>query len=175
MPWPAAPPCAVTWSTSRPATRPPPANRCCTCRPTGPGRPTGKPCGTTSSATIRRRNRGPPDPHPCPCPPRHPRPDQGTANEEKLAQASRSHTTSPCPPRRRTYPTGPQPPENTDPRIEAKYSAASHFRQIPGKDDRPRAMHTEAERTERHLLPEVLPEVIERHEARRREPHGRST
>jgi len=56
-----------------------------------------------------------------------------------------------------------------------KYSAASYFRQIPGNDDRPRAMHTEAERTERHLLPEVLAEVIERHEARRRAPHGRST
>jgi hypothetical protein len=36
-------------------------------------------------------------------------------------------------------------------------------------------MHTEAERTERHLLPEVLAEEIERHEARRRAPHGRST
>jgi hypothetical protein len=39
----------------------------------------------------------------------------------------------------------------------------------------PRAMHTEAERTERHLLPEVLADVIERREARRRAPHGRST
>jgi hypothetical protein len=56
-----------------------------------------------------------------------------------------------------------------------KYSAASYLRQVPGNDDRPRAMHTEAGRTERHLLPEVLAEVIERHEARRRAPHGRST
>jgi hypothetical protein len=50
-----------------------------------------------------------------------------------------------------------------------KHSAASYFRQMP------RAMHTEAERTERHLLPEALAEVIERHEARRRAPHDRST
>jgi hypothetical protein len=55
------------------------------------------------------------------------------------------------------------------PRWGNKYSAASYFRQMP------RAMHTEAERTERHLLPEVLADVIERREARRRAPHGRST
>ena len=49
-----------------------------------------------------------------------------------------------------------------------KHSAAYHFRQILGNDERPRTMHTEAERTERHLLPEVVAEVIERNEARRR-------
>jgi hypothetical protein len=35
-------------------------------------------------------------------------------------------------------------------------------------DDRPRTMHTEAERTERHLLPDVASDLIERHEQRRR-------
>jgi hypothetical protein len=49
-----------------------------------------------------------------------------------------------------------------------KHSAAYHFRQILGNDDRPRTMHAEAERTERHLLPEVVAEVIERHQHRRR-------
>ena len=36
-----------------------------------------------------------------------------------------------------------------------KYSAAHHFRMILAKDDRPRTMHAEAERTKRHLLPEI--------------------
>jgi conjugative relaxase-like TrwC/TraI family protein len=49
-----------------------------------------------------------------------------------------------------------------------KYSAEHHFRQILHNDDRPRTMHAEAERTERGLLPEVVAEVIQRHEARRR-------
>jgi conjugative relaxase-like TrwC/TraI family protein len=49
-----------------------------------------------------------------------------------------------------------------------KHSAAYYFRQILGNDERPRTMHTEAERTERTLLPEVVAEVIERNEARRR-------
>ena len=49
-----------------------------------------------------------------------------------------------------------------------KHSAAYCFRQILGNDERPRTMHAEAERTERALLPEVVAEVIERHEARRR-------
>ncbi|WP_192726460.1 MobF family relaxase [Mycobacterium sp. OAS707] len=49
-----------------------------------------------------------------------------------------------------------------------KHSAAYYFRQILGNDERPRTMHTEAERTERHLLPEVVAEVIERNELRRR-------
>jgi conjugative relaxase-like TrwC/TraI family protein len=49
-----------------------------------------------------------------------------------------------------------------------KHSAAYYFRQILGNDKRPRTMHTEAERTERHLLPEVVAEVIERNEVRRR-------
>jgi conjugative relaxase-like TrwC/TraI family protein len=49
-----------------------------------------------------------------------------------------------------------------------KHSAAYYFRQILGNDERPRTMHTEAERTERALLPEVVAEVIQRNAARRR-------
>jgi hypothetical protein len=48
------------------------------------------------------------------------------------------------------------------------HSATDYFRQILGNDDRPPTMHAEAERTEPTLLPEVVAEVIERHEARRR-------
>jgi ATP-dependent exoDNAse (exonuclease V) alpha subunit len=49
-----------------------------------------------------------------------------------------------------------------------KYSAEHHFKRILHNDDRPRTMHAEAERTEPTLLPEVIAEVIQRHEARRR-------
>ena len=49
-----------------------------------------------------------------------------------------------------------------------KHSAAYYFRQILGNDERARTMHTEAERTERALLPEAVAEVIQRNEARRR-------
>jgi ATP-dependent exoDNAse (exonuclease V) alpha subunit len=49
-----------------------------------------------------------------------------------------------------------------------KHSAAYYFRQILGNDERPRTMHAEAERTDPTLLPEVVAEVIERNEARRR-------
>jgi hypothetical protein len=49
-----------------------------------------------------------------------------------------------------------------------KQSAAYCFRQILGNDERPHTMHVEAERTERALIPEVVAEVIERNEARRR-------
>jgi hypothetical protein len=49
-----------------------------------------------------------------------------------------------------------------------KHSAAYYFRQILGNDERPRTMHAEAERTERGLLPEVVAEVTQRNEARRR-------
>ena len=48
------------------------------------------------------------------------------------------------------------------------HSAAYYFRQILHNDDRPRTTHAEAERTERGLLPEVVAEVIQRHQARRR-------
>src|SRR6476646_561327 len=47
---PAAPPCAVTWSTSPLAWPDPNANRSCTYPPTGTGNPPGSPCGTTPSA-----------------------------------------------------------------------------------------------------------------------------
>jgi hypothetical protein len=49
-----------------------------------------------------------------------------------------------------------------------KHAAAYYFRQILGNDERPRTMHTEAERTERAMLPEAVAEVIERNDARRR-------
>jgi hypothetical protein len=49
-----------------------------------------------------------------------------------------------------------------------KYSAAYHFRMILANDDRPRTMHAEAERTERHLLPEMVADLMQRHESRRR-------
>jgi hypothetical protein len=48
-----------------------------------------------------------------------------------------------------------------------KYSAAQHLRTILGNDDRPRTMHTEAQRTERYLLPEMVSDLLEHHEARR--------
>ena len=49
-----------------------------------------------------------------------------------------------------------------------KHSAAYYFRQILGNDERPCTMHAEAERTERGLLPELVAEVIERDDQRRR-------
>ena len=49
-----------------------------------------------------------------------------------------------------------------------RYSAAHYFKQILHNDDRPRTMHAEADRTEPALLPEVVAEVIQRHESRRR-------
>ncbi|WP_094287569.1 MobF family relaxase [Mycobacterium lehmannii] len=48
-----------------------------------------------------------------------------------------------------------------------KYSAAHHFRTILANDDRPRTMHTEAERTERHLLPEPVADLLVAQEHRR--------
>ena len=48
-----------------------------------------------------------------------------------------------------------------------KYSAAHYFRMMLANDDRPRTMHAEAERTERHLLPEVVARLLERHDQRR--------
>jgi hypothetical protein len=49
-----------------------------------------------------------------------------------------------------------------------KYSAEHHFKQILHNDDRPRTMHAEAERTDPGLLPEMVAEVIQRNDARRR-------
>jgi hypothetical protein len=71
-----APGCAATWSTCRPASPPPPANRCFTYQPTGPGKPDGKPCGTTSSVpTTRPPNPAPPDTTDQTLSTRHPKPD----------------------------------------------------------------------------------------------------
>jgi len=43
-----------------------------------------------------------------------------------------------------------------------------YLRMILANDGRPRTMHTEAERTEHHILPEVVGELHQRHEQRRR-------
>jgi hypothetical protein len=48
-----------------------------------------------------------------------------------------------------------------------KYSAAHHFRMILANDDRARTMHAEAERTERHLLPERVTALLDRNDERR--------
>ena len=39
---------------------------------------------------------------------------------------------------------------------------------IVANDDRPRTMHAEAERTQPHMLPDAVRELLERHEQRRR-------
>jgi hypothetical protein len=49
-----------------------------------------------------------------------------------------------------------------------KHSAAYAFRQILGNDERPATMHTEAERSAPHVLPDVVAEVIRRKKVRRR-------
>jgi hypothetical protein len=49
-----------------------------------------------------------------------------------------------------------------------KYSVEHHFKRILHNDDQPRTMHAEAERTDPTLIPEMVTEVIQRHEARRR-------
>jgi conjugative relaxase-like TrwC/TraI family protein len=48
-----------------------------------------------------------------------------------------------------------------------KHAAAHYFRMILANDDRPRTMHAEAERTEGHLLPLVIADLLERNEHRR--------
>jgi ATP-dependent exoDNAse (exonuclease V) alpha subunit len=48
-----------------------------------------------------------------------------------------------------------------------KYCAAHVFRMILGHDDRPRTMHAEAERTQRHLLPDEISNLLSRHDRRR--------
>jgi conjugative relaxase-like TrwC/TraI family protein len=48
-----------------------------------------------------------------------------------------------------------------------KYSAAYYFRAILANDDRPRTMHAEAERTARDLLPDIVGQLLERHDQRR--------
>jgi hypothetical protein len=47
------------------------------------------------------------------------------------------------------------------------HAAAHYFRMILANDDRPRTMHAEAERTQAHLLPPVIADLLERNEQRR--------
>ena len=53
------------------------------------------------------------------------------------------------------------------PRRGNKYSAAHYFRMILANDDRPRTMHAEAERTEQHLLPDTISDLLQQQEQRR--------
>jgi hypothetical protein len=48
-----------------------------------------------------------------------------------------------------------------------KYAAVHHFRAILANDDRPRTVHAEAERTARDLLPDIVGQLLERHDQRR--------
>lgn len=50
-----------------------------------------------------------------------------------------------------------------------KYDAAHFLRMILANDDRPLTMHTHAERTQHHLLPAVVAELLERNHQRRTE------
>ena len=107
-PSPAAPPCAATWSTCRPASPPRPANPCCTCPPTGPGKSNGRPCGTTSSAT-RPHNPAPPDPtdQSLSTPPSQARP------EEPQGKAGTGQQITHAPPRPRPATPHRNPPTTT--------------------------------------------------------------
>jgi hypothetical protein len=49
-----------------------------------------------------------------------------------------------------------------------KYSAAQHFRTILTKDAQPRTVHTVAERTEGHILPDTVADLLQRSQFRRR-------
>jgi conjugative relaxase-like TrwC/TraI family protein len=49
----------------------------------------------------------------------------------------------------------------------SKYVAAQHFRMILANDERPRTMHAEAEHTDRQLLPDIVGQLLARHDARR--------
>src|SRR6185312_3323491 len=93
-----------------------PASRCCTCPRTGRGRSGGKPCGTPSSATVRRSHEE--DEHHVPPPTAIPGPTPETRG--KLVQASGSLMPTPL----RTAPIMQKsaPPQHgiTDPRIQAK-------------------------------------------------------
>ena len=48
-----------------------------------------------------------------------------------------------------------------------KYSAAHCFRMILAHDERPRTMHTQADRTDRALLPPLVAALLDRHDERR--------
>ena len=45
-----------------------------------------------------------------------------------------------------------------------KYAAAHYFRMILANDDRPRTMHAEAQRTDRHLLPAIVGALLDRND-----------
>jgi hypothetical protein len=47
-----------------------------------------------------------------------------------------------------------------------KYSAAQQFRMVLTNDDRARTVHAEAERTESHLLPDLVTELLQRNSDR---------
>lgn len=59
------------------------------------------------------------------------------------------------------------------PRRGSKWEAAAALRKILSHDERPRTMHTEADRTDRALLPEVVVEALGRQDARRDARHAR--
>jgi conjugative relaxase-like TrwC/TraI family protein len=48
-----------------------------------------------------------------------------------------------------------------------KYSAAHYFRTILANDDRPRTVHTEAERAEHQVLPDTVADLLQRNKFRR--------
>ena len=48
-----------------------------------------------------------------------------------------------------------------------KHAAAHYLKMILANDDRPRTMHTEAERTPAHRLPPVIADLLARNEQRR--------
>jgi conjugative relaxase-like TrwC/TraI family protein len=48
-----------------------------------------------------------------------------------------------------------------------KYGAAHCFRMILANDERPRTMHAEAEHTDRELLPDIVGQLLDRHDAHR--------
>ena len=104
---------------ARPASPPQPANPPCTCPPTGPAKSSGKPCGTTSSAT-RPRNPAPPDPTDpsLSTPPPQAGPEE--PHKEKLVQASGSHMRQSVHAPAQLTKNRRRPLEIIDPRIQAK-------------------------------------------------------
>jgi len=48
-----------------------------------------------------------------------------------------------------------------------KYAAAHSLRMIPANDDRPLTMHAQAERADRHRLPPIVADLLERNDQRR--------
>jgi hypothetical protein len=48
-----------------------------------------------------------------------------------------------------------------------KYSAAHYLRAIAANDQRPQTMHAEAQQTDRELLPDIVSQLLDRHDQRR--------